>query len=519
MKLFLDRNKTLLPRIDVIYLLSRVMTLLAVGWFTAFGDYPKSDAYVFHLILATLGVHLFLFYLAVKGKLDIKLAYLSSILFDILMVPLLILFTGMINSPFYLLFFLTISVSAYVLTFWYSAASVVIVALSYLWPIYPDLTVDTAFAVSLRIGSILVYYLAIFYASDYMRRSERRLLKLFDTLNMRTSELEKSQAQLELIYENSRALAAILDADGVVHEVTKIIANTLQYSCYSMILTDRKGTYYHRARYQSGEKNFSYMAIEIETMELVHKVCEIGEPIRVKNIAGRDDYRPLGSGSRSVLIVPMVSHGQIMGVLTAESTRTNHFGERDIQMLSIVARSAALALENAELHKRTEELTIIDELTETYNYRYFIQKLSEETRRAERYTLPLSLIMVDIDWFKKLNDSFGHEAGNRVLKQLPKVIQTCVRDVDIFARYGGEEFVIILPQTPKAEAVHIGERIRSKVEEAVFDLKKIGNTKITVSVGVSSYPENGRSHEELVGVTDEALYRAKGDGRNLVASI
>ncbi len=128
--------------------------------------------------------------------------------------------------------------------------------------------------------------------------------------------------------------------------------------------------------------------------------------------------------------------------------------DREEQFLSILARSTALALENAELHKRTEELTIIDELTETYNYRYFIQKLQEEKKRALRYDLPVSLIMVDIDWFKKLNDTYGHEIGNVVLKDLSRIIKRCIRDVDIFARYGGEEFVIILPQTASVEATH-----------------------------------------------------------------
>jgi diguanylate cyclase (GGDEF)-like protein len=184
-----------------------------------------------------------------------------------------------------------------------------------------------------------------------------------------------------------------------------------------------------------------------------------------------------------------------------------------------VARSAALALENARLHKRMAELTIIDELTEAFNYRYLIQKLQEEKRRAARYRLPLSLIMVDIDHFKKLNDTFGHEEGNQVLKQLAGIIKRCIRDVDIFARYGGEEFAIILPQTTQAEATVIGERIREQVEVAGMELENGIKEKVTVSVGITSFPENGKSEEELVTIADQALYRAKGDGRNLVRVI
>jgi diguanylate cyclase (GGDEF)-like protein len=124
--------------------------------------------------------------------------------------------------------------------------------------------------------------------------------------------------------------------------------------------------------------------------------------------------------------------------------------------------------------------------------------------------------MVDIDWFKKLNDSYGHEVGNIVLKSLAQTIKKCVRDVDIFSRYGGEEFVVILPQTPQAEAFHIGGRIREQVEKTLIDTGPAGKLKITVSVGVSSYPENGKSEEELVSIADQAMYQAKGSGKNLV---
>ncbi len=126
--------------------------------------------------------------------------------------------------------------------------------------------------------------------------------------------------------------------------------------------------------------------------------------------------------------------------------------------------------------------------------------------------------MVDIDFFKKLNDTYGHESGNRVLADLSEIIKECIRDVDIFARYGGEEFAIILPQTPLKDALVIGERIRTKVSENEFKSDKDEILKVTVSVGISSYPENGRSHEELISLADQALYRAKDEGRNLVCT-
>jgi diguanylate cyclase (GGDEF)-like protein len=519
MRLFLNNNKTLLPRIDVIYFLTRILTFVGVLWFLFDRPHIPADLTLLEILAITYFLNLGVFFAAIQKRFDTKLAYLSSILYDLLFIPIFITLTGGANSSFYLLYYLMVSVAAYILTFWFAAAFTVIATVSYLLSIWSEITLDGAFDVYMRLGLLWALLLGITYVSDFLRRSESRLIKLFDTLNMRTSELEKSQAQLEMIYENTRILAAILDNDGVIREVMRIMGSTLRYQTCAAIFIDKWGQYYYRARSISGRQNFHLKAIEIKNTDLVHRVTEMHEPIRLKDIHGRDDYQPLMPTSSSVMIVPMISHNQTHGLLVAEEDAIDAYAERDVQFLSIVARSAALALENAELTRQMEELTIIDELTETYNYRYFIQKLQEEKKRALRYDLPVSLIMVDIDWFKKLNDSYGHEVGNIVLKELSRVIKRCIRDVDIFARYGGEEFVIILPQTPQIEASVLGERIRETIEHTIIDAGNAGKLKITVSIGVSSFPENGKSHEDLVSIADQALYRAKGLGKNLVCTI
>lgn len=519
MKLFLDRNKTLLPRIDIIYFLVRVLILGGLLWFMVVGGKFETEPLIWSLVAGTYLAHLVVFYIAVTQKFDIKVAYLSSIAYDLFFIPLYILSTGGLESSFYLLYYLTVSVAAYLLTFWLAGVIVAAITAVYMLIIWGDITVANSFDLSIRLGLLWALYLGIAYVSDYLRKSETRLIKLFDTLNMRTSELERSQAQLEMIYENTRILAAILDTDGVVREVMRIMSSTLQYQTCGVIFRDKWGSFYYRARAVEGKQNFHLKAMEIQPTDLVQKVADQHEPVRLKNIKDREDYRGLDAKARSIMIVPMTSHGHTNGLLIAEDNEPDKFKERDVQFMSIVARSAALALENSELHKRTEELTTIDELTETFNYRYFIQKLQEEKKRAMRYDLPVSLIMVDIDWFKKLNDSYGHEIGNVVLRELSRIIKKCIRDVDIFARYGGEEFVVILPQTPQSEASTIGERIRETVQNTEINCGHAGKIRITVSVGVSSFPENGKSQEDLVSVADQALYRAKGSGKNLVCTI
>jgi len=143
--------------------------------------------------------------------------------------------------------------------------------------------------------------------------------------------------------------------------------------------------------------------------------------------------------------------------------------------------------------------------------------LNEEERRASRYNQPLSLMMLDIDHFKKFNDTYGHEAGNLILKELSRIAYGCVRDTDVFTRYGGEEFAIILPQTTQSEAQQIASRIRESIERTRFSIGEgLPRQIVTVSVGLTSFPENGKSQKELIQLADQALYRAKGSGRNMV---
>jgi diguanylate cyclase (GGDEF)-like protein len=519
MKLFLDRNRTLLPRVDIIYLITRAMTLVGFSWFAYHSGFVSSYPATFWLVFGTFAAHLTVFATAMRGRFDLKLAYLSAIAYDLMFVPLAISLAGGLSSSMYLLFFMTISVAAYLLTFWFATVAVALVSMAYLYLVLGELDLQNALDFGMRLAFLWVYYFAISYVSRYLRKSESRLVKLFNTLNLRTAELEKSQAQLEVFYENTRTLGAILDEDGIVKELIRIMSNTLRYRYCAVVQLDRWGHFYYRARSLEGRPNWLFKAIDDDAAALIKRVITLQEPVRIKDIAAREDYTPLQARARSALLVPMIAHGKAKGVLIAESVGMDHFTERDMQQFVSVARSAALALDNAELHRRTEELTMIDELTTTYNYRYFVHKLEEEKKRALRYDLPLSIIMVDIDWFKKINDSYGHEAGNEVLRELSNVIKRCIRDVDIFCRYGGEEFAVILPQTAKLEAEHIGERIRAQVEETIINTEKNGRLKITVSVGVSAYPENGRSHEDLVTAADQALYRAKGSGKNLVCSV
>lgn len=521
MKIFQDKGKTLLPRVDSIFLLSRFLILLGAVWMFFTSELTSGDALLLGTLIVAFIVQLAISaYLIKVVQLDLKKAYLSVILFDLILVSVLVKLTGGFESDMFLFYYLIAAFTSYILVFRFAMIVTALISAAYFMIIYDGLYTSEIAVLVTRVGIMWFLSLAVAFVSDYVRRSEHRLLKLFDTLNQRTAELEKTQANLEMIYENSRVLTGILDVNGVTKEVMRIIGELLAYPASALLLTGPGGNLIYRGRNISGHSNFHLKAADGDRNELIKRVAQQSEPVTVVDVTGRKDYQPMRPSTKAVLLVPMIAHGKIIGVLLAESPKQGFFTNKDEKMVSVVARSAAMAIDNAMLHRKMEELTITDELTGIYNYRYFTQKLKEEQRRAERYSSPLSLIMLDVDWFKKFNDTYGHEVGNIVLKGITGVIKKCIRDVDILARYGGEEFVVLLPQTPKVEVSRIGERIRQQIEEASFgggnDLPEL---KVTVSIGVTSFPENAKPYDELLSTADKALYKAKDAGKNLVCVI
>lgn len=221
-------------------------------------------------------------------------------------------------------------------------------------------------------------------------------------------------------------------------------------------------------------------------------------------------------GIRSLVCLPLTSHANRLGVIYFFRKDRDHFLPDEIEILVIFAHLAAGAIENARLQEKTLNLAVTDKLTGLRNRRYFDQRLAEEIHHAERLGTPLSLLMLDIDDFKLVNDTHGHVTGDRVLEALGSILAGQLWQVDIAARYGGEEFTIILPQTDVAAAEKVAERIRVKVTELQVPLPEHGRLGVTVSIGVASFPQCGNTAEGLVEYADQSLYEAKHAGKNCV---
>jgi diguanylate cyclase (GGDEF)-like protein len=178
-----------------------------------------------------------------------------------------------------------------------------------------------------------------------------------------------------------------------------------------------------------------------------------------------------------------------------------------------MASTAANALRNAQLFEEVEQRARTDFLTGLPNHRFFQATLNVELGRAQRHNHPLSLLIIDLDFLKEVNDRFGHPSGDLVIRRVGETIRSTCREIDFAARYGGEEFTVILPETPLAGAIQVADRIREHIAAEHF--ARIGN--ITASIGVSNYPVNALSKEDLIRMADQALYVAKNGGRDRVA--
>ncbi len=218
----------------------------------------------------------------------------------------------------------------------------------------------------------------------------------------------------------------------------------------------------------------------------------------------------------SLLVLPLWYEHELLGLIVLSSSSLNAYKHEQIEVLRVYANQVAVAFQNAKLYKEIENMATTDGLTGLFNHRKFQEELDKELKRHERSGRPLCLALCDIDFFKKINDTYGHPAGDAVLKSVAGIIKETVRSTDIPARYGGEEFAIILIETPLKEAKTIAERIRKKVESHKFSYKGT-IIRATLSTGIATFIHTQKiTKGKLIERADKALYHAKHNGRNQI---
>ncbi|HEX4951629.1 MAG TPA: diguanylate cyclase [Blastocatellia bacterium] len=217
---------------------------------------------------------------------------------------------------------------------------------------------------------------------------------------------------------------------------------------------------------------------------------------------------------KSLLTEPLFIQGMWFGDLSLQQCDQQRvWTDDEIRLLQTIAQQISVVAVNSELHRKVQEQSVRDGLTGLFNRRYFDESLAIEFERASRYSQPLTLVMLDLDYLKKINDEMGHLAGDLAIKQMGEVLLKQSRRVDIATRYGGEEFIVILPQTPLSGGKTAGEYWRLAINNCF-----VGSHQLSASIGVASFPEHANSPHELIQAADVALYRAKKEGRNRVCA-
>jgi diguanylate cyclase (GGDEF)-like protein len=211
------------------------------------------------------------------------------------------------------------------------------------------------------------------------------------------------------------------------------------------------------------------------------------------------------------------SKNRILGVVElVNSLEEGVFDEADLKILGTIADYAAIAIENARYFEKVRELIITDDLSGLYNARYLLEFLDYEIDRARRYGTDLSLVFLDLDFFKDVNDTYGHLAGSGLLSEMGRLIQKHIRKADIAARYGGDEFVVVLPNTSKAGAYTVAKNLRRIVKDHYFLANEGYRIRITASFGVASYPTDAQTKLALIRLADKAMYDVKDSTRDAV---
>lgn len=267
---------------------------------------------------------------------------------------------------------------------------------------------------------------------------------------------------------------------------------------------------------------------QFDRLELVRAVNPAASPIRM--IAPLDDPGSLlvqsfrdgrmmtaeaGDGAesenRTLVVLPLVARGRTLGVV-----QTYRPAGGEIKLAEMLCNCLAQALGNAIEYDAATRQTLIDDLTRLYNVRYLYQTLDNEIRRARRYGAALSVVFLDMDGFKRVNDLHGHCAGSITLVEVAQVIRMSVRETDFVARYGGDEFVVMMPETTSESAAHLAERLRERIETHTFSGGRDARIRLTASFGIASYPRHGGSAERLIELADAAMYAAKQREKNSV---
>ncbi len=350
---------------------------------------------------------------------------------------------------------------------------------------------------------------------------EKSADQLLISAKRHSNALAERLLEVFALYNLSKNLNITLYSDNIFAEVEGLLMDSLRISDFSIMLLDEKGEALtvwkaNQGTYEATKK------VSFKVGEGISGLVVKGKkPILVQNV--REDKRFLHYKGKKTTIGSFYStplqtkQAGIMGVLNIHKPEIKGFKESDLMVFNEAASHISQALENSKIFQNTRKQAITDELTQLHSRRFFMEALDKEISNALRHQGVFSIIMVDVDHFKPINDTYGHLVGDNILKRLAEIMKNYIRQGDTLARYGGEEFILLLPGIGKAETSVVAEKLRSQVEKSLtIDCENGPPENVTISAGIASFPQSGESMTDIIGCADKYLYYAKRTGRNKV---
>jgi diguanylate cyclase (GGDEF)-like protein len=325
--------------------------------------------------------------------------------------------------------------------------------------------------------------------------------RLIQDEKLSNAMIEENRAA-EVMVEMTRALSSSLNSDDVLYSIVSRLREVLDAEECSIFRIDPKtgAACIMMNALNTSERN---IAVDLDDYP------ELKQAYVSRRLLFMPEAKPAG-----IIAIPMVVNDSVLGLINVRSKKLSPaMTASNMRFFEVIGSTAANALRNAQLFEEMEVRARTDFLTGLPNHRFFQTTLSSELVRAQRHSRTLSLLIIDLDFLKGVNDRFGHPSGDMVISTIAETIRSSCRESDFAARYGGEEFTVILPETPLTGAVQVAERIRERIAAEVFP----GIGSVTASIGIANYPVNALDKEDLVRVADRALYMAKNGGRNRVA--
>ena len=340
-------------------------------------------------------------------------------------------------------------------------------------------------------------------------------------MSLPVTDNDRQSYELKIFHDVAKALTSSLDLDTILQTIMEKMAAYFEPATWSLLMLDEASDeLYYAAAVGKGCENLN--ALQLTSGEsLARWVINHATPLVIANVAedervrhkSDDDFFVEGC---SVVCMPVRTGGKVLGIIQMVNIDMGLYARNEM-LLRTLADYAAIAIENARAVQRIQELSITDDCTGLYNARHLFTALSEEVHRSERFGYEFSLLFLDLDHFKRVNDEYGHLVGSKLLGQVGQTLRENLRLVDAAFRYGGDEFAILLPQTSKEAALMVARRLMAVFHSRQWPAAEVVNLALRASIGIASFPLDAVSPQAIVQRADEMMYQVKQGGRDNIA--